>query len=67
MVLSHDAGCYFDWVDPNLLPKVMPNWHFNHISDDVIPALKDGGVTDEQIAAMTVGNPRRIFEAQGSY
>jgi phosphotriesterase-related protein len=67
MVLSHDASCYFGWVDPPLREKLVPNWHFNHIPDDVIPALKQAGVTEQQIQAMTVDNPRRIFERQGSY
>jgi len=67
MVLSHDASCYFGWVDPPLREKLVPNWHFNHIPDDVIPALKHAGVTDEQIQTMTVDNPRRIFERQGPY
>lgn len=67
MVLSHDAACYFDWVDPNLLSGALPNWHFNHIPDDVIPALKQAGVTDGQVRTMTVDNPRRIFERQGAY
>jgi phosphotriesterase-related protein len=67
MVLSHDASCYFGWVDPPLREKVVPNWHFNHIPDDVIPALKQAGVTEDQIQTMTMDNPRRIFERQGSY
>lgn len=67
MVLSHDASCYFGWVDPPLREKLVPNWHFNHIPDDVIPALKQAGVTEEQIHTMTVDNPRRIFERQGGY
>jgi phosphotriesterase-related protein len=67
MVLSHDASCYFDWVDPPLREKLLPNWHFNHVPDDVIPALKEAGVTDEQITTMTVDNPRSIFEKQGAY
>jgi phosphotriesterase-related protein len=67
MVLSHDASCYFGWVDPPLREKLVPNWHFNHIPDDVIPALRDAGVSEEQIRTMTVDNPRRIFERQGSY
>jgi phosphotriesterase-related protein len=67
MVLSHDASCYFGWVDPPLREKILPNWHFNHIPDDVIPALKKAGMTDEQIRTMTVDNPRRIFERQGAY
>jgi phosphotriesterase-related protein len=61
MVLAHDAACYIDWVDPTLLPFV-PNWHYLHISNDVLPALRDRGVTDAQIETMLVDNPRRWFE-----
>jgi len=67
MVLSHDAACYFDWVDPDLRIKVLPNWHFNHIPDDILPALREAGVSEDDITAMTVDNPRRIFEMQGAY
>jgi phosphotriesterase-related protein len=67
MVLSHDASCFIDWFDPEMLRIGAPNWHFTHISDDVLPALKDRGVTDDQVDAMLVGNPRRIFESVGAY
>lgn len=67
MVLSHDAACYFGWVEPALRQQLVPNWHFRHIPDDVIPALRDAGVTDDLILAMTTDNPRRIFERQGPY
>jgi phosphotriesterase-related protein len=60
MVLSHDASCYFDWIDQSLLP-LMPNWHYLHITNDVLPALRERGVTDEQIDTMLVANPRRWF------
>jgi phosphotriesterase-related protein len=45
----------------------MPNWHFLHITKDILPALRTAGVTDDQIRQMTVENPRRIFERQGAY
>jgi phosphotriesterase-related protein len=64
MVLSHDASCYIDWVDPSLLPLV-PNWHYLHITNDVLPALLERGVTEEQIDTMLVGNPRRWFTPPG--
>jgi phosphotriesterase-related protein len=67
MVLSHDAACYFDWADEALLKQALPNWHYNHIPDDVIPALRQADVSDDQIRTMTVDNPRRIFERQGAY
>jgi phosphotriesterase-related protein len=67
MVLSHDAACFNDWLPEAALPVVVPNWHYLHIHNDVIPALKQHGVTDEQIDTMLVDNPRRIFERQGGY
>jgi phosphotriesterase-related protein len=66
MVLSHDAACFMDWVPDELLPA-LPNWHYLHIHNDVIPALKDRGVTDAQLTTMLVDNPRKIFENQGGY
>jgi hypothetical protein len=38
-----------------------PNWHYTHISDDVLPALRAAGVPDAQIEQMPAGNPRRYF------
>ena len=67
MVLSHDAACHIDWVDPPLREKLLPKWNFNHIPDDVLPALREAGVSEDDIAAMTVDNPRRVFETQGGY
>jgi phosphotriesterase-related protein len=67
MVLSHDASCYFDWFDAALVRQTVPNWHFNFISDHVIPALRQAGVSEEQLRTMTLDNPRRIFERQGAY
>jgi phosphotriesterase-related protein len=67
MVLSHDAACFIDWVPEEMVPVVLPNSHYLHIHHDVIPALKQRGVTDEQLTTMLVDNPRKIFESQGGY
>jgi len=67
MVLAHDASYYIDWFEPELPRQAMPRWHFLHIPDDVVPALRAAGVTQAQVDAMTTGNPRRYFEAQGGY
>jgi len=67
MVLSHDAACFNDTLPEQALPVVLPNWHYLHIHNDVIPALKSRGVTDEQLNTMMVENPRKIFETQGAY
>lgn len=67
MVLSHDAACHNDWLDDEVLAQATPRWNYLHITHDVIPALKERGVTDEQLHQMLVDNPRSIFERQGSY
>jgi phosphotriesterase-related protein len=67
MVLSHDASCYFDALPEATLPVVLPNWHYLHIHNDVLPALKERGVTDEQLSTMLVDNPRKIFDTRGGY
>ena len=64
MVLSQDAACFNDWLPEAALPAVLPNWHYVHIHNDVIPALKQRGVTNRQIETMLVDNPRRIFDAR---
>ena len=61
MVLSQDASCYIDWIDPNVMP-FLPQWHYEHISTEVVPYLLDHGVSQQQIDQMLVDNPRRYFE-----
>ena len=66
LVLAHDASCYIDWFPPETKEVAAPNWHYTHIHDDVLPALKQRGVSDEQITTMLVDNPRRYFTLGGS-
>jgi phosphotriesterase-related protein len=61
MVLSHDAACYIDWFPPGAVPRFAPNWHFEHLFDDVLPALRERGVGQDQLDLMLVANPRRYF------
>ena len=67
MVLSHDAACFNHWLPERPLPMILPRWHYRHIHNDVIPALKQKGVADEDLHRMLVENPRKIFERQGAY
>jgi phosphotriesterase-related protein len=67
MVLSHDAACFNDWFPEGAVAAALPRWNYVHIHNDVIPALKKGGVTDAQIKTMMVDNPRKIFEQQSPY
>lgn len=63
LTLSHDCCCwsdYFPTVDD--YHKAMPDHHYLHIHNDVIPALLEAGVTQAQIDTMFIDNPRRHFE-----
>ena len=63
MALSHDCCAWSDYF-----PKVedyhaaMPNHHYLHIHNDVIPALLEAGVSEADLEVMFVENPRRHFE-----
>jgi phosphotriesterase-related protein len=61
MALAHDASCHFDWIEPQFL-EATPDWNFLHISKDVLPRLRELGVTEEQIDTLLIDNPRRWFE-----
>ena len=66
MVLSQDASCYIDWVDPGVM-ALLSQWRYTHIHEDVLPYLREHGVTDGQIETMLVANPRRYFENTDTY
>jgi phosphotriesterase-related protein len=69
MVLSHDASCFMDYFGGGFEQTravAAPNWHYEFISDDVLPALREAGVTDAQIEQMLVDNPRRYFTPAAS-
>lgn len=64
MVLGHDANCFIDYfgaAHDAAKAAAAPNWHYQHISDDVLPALLAAGVTQDQVDQMLVANPARYF------
>jgi phosphotriesterase-related protein len=62
-VVSHDSvWCWRGQPFPPEVEKaVAPNWNPTHFSRNIVPRLKELGVTDEQIDALLVDNPRRFF------
>jgi phosphotriesterase-related protein len=58
--LSHDAGCFFDFMtgDPFFANETAD---YLLITNAVLPALREAGVSDEQIDQMMVENPKRFF------
>jgi len=65
IVLSHDYNSYIDWWPPDILPGFIqinaPKWSYHHIMEDVIPYLKNKGISNKQISTIMIDNPRRIF------
>lgn len=62
-VVSHDSvWCWRGQPFPPEMEKaVAPNWNPTHFSRNIVPRLKELGVTDEQIDALLIDNPRRFF------
>jgi phosphotriesterase-related protein len=59
IVLSHDASCFLHWIPG--VEQLLPRWNYLHIYNDVVPALRSKGVTDDQLHIMLAENPKRIF------
>lgn len=65
IVLSHDYIAH--WLIqqakmPEFARALIVNWSYTHLFRNILPTLKEAGITDEQINRMLVINPRKIFE-----
>ena len=58
--LGHDAACFYDFMvgDPNFADE-KPG--YLHISQHILPALLEAGVTEAQIDEMMIANPASFF------
>jgi phosphotriesterase-related protein len=63
LVVSHDSvWCWRGQPFPPAVEAAMAKqWNPSHFSLRIVPKLKNLGVTDEQIDALLVDNPRRFF------
>jgi phosphotriesterase-related protein len=64
IVLSHDRHCTSDWFAEEGVVAALPEWNYQYIQGSLLPALRENGVTDDQIEQMMVTNPRRFFAAR---
>jgi phosphotriesterase-related protein len=62
MFLSQDWCSTLDYFTPEmeeqLKPVAAPNWSMTFLFEQVIPELKDRGMTDDQLNQMVVENPK---------
>lgn len=61
ITLSHDASIYSVNSTPSWRAEHTPNWNHHFISDQVLPQLRERGVTEHQIRQMMVVNPARVL------
>lgn len=63
MFLSQDYCSTIDWfpdhVERELKATAAPKWSMTFLFDEVIPELKQNGMTDDQLETMLVENPKR--------
>jgi len=62
--LSQDCSAYrlgrpFEFLDT--FKQMLVNWKYTHVFNNIIPALKEAGVSQEKINTLMVENPRRLF------
>jgi phosphotriesterase-related protein len=65
LLLSHDTVNFWlgrKFTSPDAAH--LKDWHITHLLDDVIPHLKQVGITDQQIEMLFVQNPQRVFGAR---
>lgn len=64
ILLSQDTVNYWlgrPLVLPDLVQKMLAHWHPTNIFENVIPALKNAGITEEQIETLLTQNTGRLF------
>jgi phosphotriesterase-related protein len=66
IVLSHDAMCFVDWF-PRAVMDASQTWRWTYISDEVLPVMRERGVSESEIGLMLVENPRTILEGGAPY
>lgn len=66
ILVSHDAVTCFAGGMGNMTPaelkSIMPNWKMTHLFENIFPELRQMGMTDTDLDAITIDNPRRYFE-----
>jgi phosphotriesterase-related protein len=66
IVLSHDAMCFVDWF-PRDVMDASSDWRWTYISEEVLPVMRERGISESDITTMLVDNPRTILEGGASY
>lgn len=61
MVLSHDAAFFSRVTPPSWRAAHAAHWQMENLPSRIVPMLRAGGTTDEQLHQMLVANPMRVL------
>jgi phosphotriesterase-related protein len=61
MVLSHDAAFFSRVTPPSWRAAHVPHWTMENLHRRILPALRDAGVTEDQLHQLMVLNPARVL------
>jgi phosphotriesterase-related protein len=65
IILSHDSVVrMLGRPVQDMIAMILPNWVPTHVFNNIIPALREAGVSADKINTMMVENPRRLFSGQ---
>ena len=67
IVLSHDSVACFKGRSLSLTPELQPliaNWQPTHLFKNLLPKMREAGVSEEKIRTMLVDNPQRWFTGE---
>jgi phosphotriesterase-related protein len=67
IMLSHDSISIWLGRPPVIPPAAeagIANWHPTHLFENILPALKEAGVTEAQLDKMFLENPKKLFAAE---
>ena len=62
LIMSHDT--ILTWLGrpmEQLLAAIVPNWKPTHVFKNIIPALREAGVSGDNLMMIMAVNPRRLF------
>jgi phosphotriesterase-related protein len=66
VMLAHDTvACWLGRLSKGMRHFInsSPNWRLTHISEDILPALRKAGVSEDSIDTLLVKNPKNYFSA----
>jgi phosphotriesterase-related protein len=62
ITVSNDHPCWSEWLREDRYDELGPDWRLDTVPLKVLPALLKRGLSQDDVDAITVYNPARIFE-----